>query len=101
MNHEEVKLKRLELKTQKHIEDVKAQTQLLKSVIENPIIALVAGVAILEALERAGITGPIITTTTEVGLIGVTTAKALAPLLETPAGAAVASKVLAMVPTGG
>lgn len=77
--------------------EIQAQRDLWLAVLKNPMLSLVAGVIVMEAAEKAGITGPIITTSTEVGLIGVTTAQALAPILpELTEGAASIAKVLAI-----
>lgn len=61
--------------------EIEAQKQLLRDLLNNPVMAMVAGVIILELAERAKITGSVITTTTEIGLLGVATAQAIAPLL--------------------
>ena len=81
------------------IAEVQAQKEVLLGFAQNPMVALVAGVIILELAERAEITGPIITTSTEVGLVTVCVAQALAPLV--PAlleSTATAGKALALIP---
>lgn len=57
-----------------------ATKEIVLGILGNPVILLVGGVATLEYLERQGHIGNVIATTTEVGLIGVCTAQALAPL---------------------
>lgn len=77
--------------------EIQAQRDLWVSVLKNPMLSLVAGVIIMEMAERAEITGPIITTTAETGLIAVTTAQALSPILpELTQGAAGLVKALTL-----
>lgn len=80
------------------IAEVQAQKEVLLGFAQNPMVALVAGVIILELAERAEITGPIITTSTEVGLVTVCVAQALAPLVPSLVQAGAASKALALIP---
>lgn len=61
--------------------EIQERKEIIRAFIGNPMVSLVAGVIILELAERAKITGSVITTTTETGLIAVTTAQALAPVL--------------------
>ena len=94
----EDKLRRFEVKQAAQAETARAAKEVALAIIGNPLIDLVAGALIMEYAERKGWTGPIITTTTEVGLIGVTTAQALAPIAPQliEAGADI-GKVLSMV----
>ena len=80
MKTESDKLKRIELKQAAQVEAIRAGKEIAVRFLSNPMFGLVAGVLVLEYAERKGWTGPIITTTTEAGLIGVTTAQALAPI---------------------
>lgn len=82
----EQKLKKAELKSAAQIETIKATKEMTISVLDNPMFGLVLGVIALEYAERKGWTGPIITTSTEAGLIAVSTARALAPILPQLAG---------------
>lgn len=77
----ETRLKKAEMKNLAQIEAVKSGKEITLAVLNNPMIGLVAGVVFLEYCERKGYTGPIITTSTEVALMGVTTAQALAPIV--------------------
>lgn len=81
MTAEEIKLRRAELRAEKKLASDKAYHDLLVRVIENPMVGMIAGVILLESLEKANLLGPIITTTTETGLISIGVAKALGPVL--------------------
>ena len=78
---EDQRLTKLRLKNEAQIESVKAAKEIVVSILNNPMVDLVLGVIALEYAERRQWTGPIITTATETGLIAVTTARALAPIV--------------------
>lgn len=77
----EGKLKRAQMKHEKDLAAIKATRDLGLSLIDNPMVGLIAGITFLEYAERQGWGGTIITTTAEAGLIAVCTAKALGPAL--------------------
>ena len=68
------------IKADVEIAKTQAMKEIILGVISQPVISLVAGVAAIEYLERQGYIGNIIATTTEAGLILVTTAQAVAPI---------------------
>ena len=79
--NEETRLKRYEARQASQVEAIRASKEIAVHVLSNPMFGLVAGVLVLEYAERKGWAGPIITTTAETGLIAVTTAQALAPIV--------------------
>jgi len=68
------------LKAAKAMVEANATKEIALAALGNPMISLVAGVLVLEYAERQGYIGNIIATSTEIGLIGVCTAQAIAPL---------------------
>jgi len=95
---DEDRLRRFEVKQAAQVEAIKATKEVAIALVSNPLIDMVAGVLILEYAERKGYAGPVIVTTTEIGLLGVATAQALAPIVpQLLEGAAGAAKVVAMI----
>lgn len=60
---------------------IQSDAEVVKAILDNPFVWIILGVITLEWAERHGLTGNIVTTAAETGIITAASCRALAPAL--------------------
>lgn len=65
---------------QRRIERLRHNAQLVQSLVNNPVVQIVAGYLVLEYAERRGWVGPVAATVAEAGVLSAVAMQQLAPI---------------------